>query len=300
MSSGAGARPMPLKDFLAALLIAIVWGVGFIAMKIGVRDVPPVSLSVLRFGLAAFPWVFFIPAPKTKPSIIFAYGVAIGVMQFGLVFSAIKYGLPAGLTSLLMQSQVFFTILFAWVAMGERPNRVQISGGLVALSGVALIGYVRAEGAALVAFLLCMGAAMSWSLGNIIGKYAGRVDMLAFTVWSSLYAIPPLIVVALVVDGRDGMAALLNPGWPSFFSAVFLAYAATLLGYSLWANLLSRYPAAVVAPFSLLVPVFGFVSSQIVFDEPTSGVEYIGGALVLAGLSWIVFGARAMATARRA
>lgn len=291
---------MPVRDFLAALLIAFVWGIGFIPMKIGVRDVPPMSFSVMRFVLAAIPFVFFIARPKTKFSILLGYGVAIGVMQFGLVFSAIRYGLPASLASLLMQSQAFWTILIAWIAMGERPTRVQATGGLVAMAGVVVIGWVRAEGATLFPFLLCLCAAASWALGNIIGKYAGRVDMLGFMVWSSFYAIIPIFLTALVIDGREGLLTLLNPGWPAFVSITFLAYASTLLGYALWANLMSRYPAALVAPFSLLVPVFGFISCQLVFDEPMSGVEYFGGALVIAGLSWIVFGPRVMKRLTRA
>ena len=286
---------MSLKDAFAALLIAIVWGAGFVAMKIGVRDVPPLMFSALRFLLAALPAVFFIAAPKTRPSIVFAYGIAIGVMQFGLVFSAIKLGMPAGLTSLLMQSQAFFTILFAWIAMGEKPPGVHIAGGLIAMSGVGVIATTRAGGATLVPFLLVMAAAMSWSVGNIIGKLAGRVDMLAFTIWSSLAAIVPLFALSLLIEGPDAARALINPGWNSFISAAFLAYVATLFGYSMWANLLSRYPAAVVAPFSLLVPVFGFLSAQIAFDEPTSRAEVLGALLVLAGLTWILFGRKALA-----
>ena len=291
---------MTPRDVFAALMIALVWGLGFIAMKIGVRDVPPLSLATLRFFLAAVPAVFFIAAPRTKIWIVFAYGIAIGVMQFGLVFSAIRFGMPAGLTSLLMQSQVFWTILFAWAAMGEKPGLAQVAGGLVAMSGVVVIASARAGGATLFPFLLVVAAAMSWSLGNIIGKLAGRVDMLAFTIWSSLAAIVPLFFVALAVEGREGVATIFNPGWNSFLAAAFLAWAATLFGYSLWANLLSRYPAAVVAPFSLLVPVFGFVSSQIAFDEPTSAVEYAGGALVLAGLAWVVSGEKVLTRWRAA
>lgn len=289
---------MSLRDAFAALMIAVVWGLGFVAMKIGVVDVPPMTFSTLRFVLAAVPAAFFVAPPKTKIWIVCSYGVAIGVMQFGLVFTAIKLGMPAGLTSLLMQSQAFYTVLFAWMMFGERPGGVQMAGGLIAIAGVVLVGSARAGGATLVPFLLVMAAAMSWSAGNIIGKLAGRVDMLGFTIWSSLAAIAPLFLLALLIDGPQAVQLLAAPGWNSFLCAAFLAWAATLVGYSLWANLLSRYPAAIVAPFSLLVPVFGFLSSQIVFDEPTSRVEYLGGALVLAGLSWIAFGGKALARMR--
>lgn len=289
---------MSLRDAFAALLIAIVWGAGFVAMKIGVREVPPIMFSALRFTLAAFPAVFFIAAPKTKPWIVIAYGFAIGVMQFSLVFTAIKLGMPAGLSSLVIQSQVFFTILFAWAAMGEKPGGARIAGGLVAMAGVIVIASERAGGAELFPFLLVIGAAISWSAGNMIGKLAGRVDMVGFTVWSSLAAIVPLFALSMLVEGPASAGAFIRPGWPSFASAVFLAWVATLFGYSMWANLLSRYPAAMVAPFSLLVPVFGFLSAQIFFDEPTTAREFWGALLVLAGLTWVVLGAKALARLR--
>lgn len=289
---------MNLRDATAALMIAIIWGVGFVAMKVGVRDVPPLAFSALRFLLAAFPAVFFVAPPKTRISIVVAYGVAIGVLQFGFVFTAIKLGMPAGMTSLLMQSQVFFTVLFAWIAMGEKPTGAQLTGGVFALLGVAVIGAARAQAAPLLPFFMVIAAAGSWALGNVIGKLAGRVDMFGFTVWSSLAAPAPLLLLSSLVEGQQAVATLLHPGWASFACAAFLAWLATLCGYSMWADLLSRYRAPAVAPFSLLVPVFGFLSAQIAFDEPTGGIEMAGAAMVFAGLAWILFGAGALSRLR--
>lgn len=284
---------MTLREGLLALVVAFVWGLGFVAIKIGVGEMPPFLFSACRFLFAAFPAVFFLKPPKTPARLVVSYGLAIGVAQFSLLFIAIRLGMPAGLSSLLMQTHVIFTVLFAWLAMGERPAPFQIAGVAIAVAGLCVIAGDRLTGGAAGPFLLVVCAAASWAVGNIIGKMAGRVDMLAFTTWSSLVAPPFLIALSLVFEGPEAVSAMAHPAWRSLVAAAFLGYVATLLGYSLWAHLLSRHPAAVVGPFSLLVPVFGFIASRIAFGEVTSALEYVGAALILLGVAWNVFGGRA-------
>ena len=283
---------MSLRDMLIAVAVAAVWGISFIAIKWGVEDMPALMFSALRFLLAAVPAVFFVRPPRTSASRVIAYGLAIGVAQFGLLFLAIRLGMPAGLASLVIQLQVFFTILIARFGLGETPGWAQIIGALIAFAGVALIGSVRAGGAALLPFLLTIAAALSWGIGNVIGKQAGRVDMMAFTIWSSLAAPLPLVGLSLIFEGRAGIEALVHPHVFTIGCALFLAYAATLFGYGAWAKLLSRHPAAQVTPFALLVPVFGMAGSALVFGERATMVEWLGAGLVLAGLSFNLVGGR--------
>ncbi len=290
---------MSPSEILQAILVAVVWGLGFIAIKLGVGDMPPLLFSASRFAMAAFPAVLFLKPPAAPARIVIAYGLAIGVAQFSLLFIAIGEGMPAGLSSLLMQTQVIFTMLFAWAAMGERPSGVQACGVAVAMAGLAVIASEKLTGGVAGPFLLVIAAAASWAAGNIIGKSAGRVDMLAFTTWSSLAAPLPLLALSFWFEGEAARSAIVHPGWRALLSAAFLGYGATLFGYSLWAHLLSRRPAAIVAPFSLLVPVVGFLAGWIVFGEQTSIVEFLGAGLILLGIGWNVLGGRAMAKWRR-
>ncbi len=278
------------RDILAAVSVAIVWGLTFIAIKVGVGETSPLMLAALRFLFAAVPMAFFLAPPKAPGWMVALYGLLIGVGQFGLLFVAIHQGFPVGLASLVIMAQVFFTILLAWVWLGERPRRAQIVGALVGFAGMAVIGSERLAGASLGPFLLVILAAAFWGSGNVLAKSVGKVDMLAFTVWSSLAPPLPLVALSLAVEGTGGLAALARPGLKLIASVLVISYAGTVFGYGLWARLLAHYSAATVAPFALLVPVVGMIAGALLFGEALSAVELVGGALVMAGLALNVFG----------
>jgi O-acetylserine/cysteine efflux transporter len=281
---------MSARDILAALSVAMVWGLTFIATKVGVGETSPLMLATLRFLFAAIPMVVFIAPPKAPAWAIALYGLLIGVGQFGLLFIAIHDGFPVGLASLVLQSQTFFIILLAWLLLGERPRRAQIVGAAVGLAGMGVIASGRLAGASLGPFLLVIIAAMFWGAGNVLAKYLGKVDMLAVTVWSSLAAPVPLFALSLAVEGKDGLAALAHPSWKLIVSVLVISYAGTVFGFGVWARLLARHSAATVAPFALLVPVVGMIAGSILFGETLKPVELLGGGLVMAGLAPSIFG----------
>jgi O-acetylserine/cysteine efflux transporter len=280
---------MTLRDLLAALSVAIVWGLTFIAIKVGVGETTPLMLAALRFFFAAVPAVFFLAPPKAPAWVVTVYGLLIGAGQFGVLFIAIHEGFPVGLASLLIQAQVYFTILLASL-LGERPRRAEIVGAAVAFAGMAVIGSERLAGASLWPFLMVILAAVFWGSGNVLAKTVGKVDMLAFIVWSSLAAPLPLFILSLLVEGTSGLAALAHLGWKLMVSVLVLSYAGTVFGYGLWARLLAHHSAAAVAPFALLVPVVGMIAGSLLFGETLSTVELLGGVLVMAGLALNVFG----------
>jgi O-acetylserine/cysteine efflux transporter len=301
---GAQER-LPARDLALAVLIAALWGFSFIAIKAGVAEAPPLTFTALRFLLAAFPAVLFVPRPKARLRDIAAYGLCIGVGQFGLLFIAIKYGMPAGLASLVIQIQSVFTILLAWIALGQRPRAAQLIGAGVALSGVALIGASRgglgagdaaASGgfaAPVLPFVAVVGAAMFWAAGNLFSIRAGKVHMPGFIAWSSLVSPAPLLALSWALDDHAAiLRALTHPSLAVWGGAAFLAYGATMIGFGLWSWLLSRHPVAQVAPFSLLVPVFGLSGAALVFGETLDGLIVLGIGVVLGGLAVAVLGPR--------
>jgi O-acetylserine/cysteine efflux transporter len=281
------------RDLLLALLVITVWGVNFVAIRWAVDEVPPLLLSALRYVAAAIPAVFFIRRPQVGIGILVAYGFSIGVLQFGLLFVAINLGMPAGLSSLVMQLQVFFTILLAVFFLRERLHPMQLLGGVVAFAGMGAIGAERLDGAALLPLLMTVAAALFWGIGNIITKKAGRIDMLAFVVWASLVPPLPLLGLSLLLEGPGAASqALQAVTWRGVMSLLFIAYGATLFGYGIWSLLLSRYAANIVAPFTLLVPIVGMASAMVLLGETISALEIAGSLLVFAGLLINGFGPR--------
>jgi len=285
-------------DIAAAIAVAVVWGLTFIAIKFGVGEAPPLMFSALRFVFAALPLVLFVARPKAPVMIVVLYGLFIGVGQFGLLFIAIREGMPVGLTSLVVQLQAFFTIFLAWAVFHERPRPAQMIGAIIAFSGIALIGSRRLGGASLGPFMLVIAAAASWGAGNITAKFAGRVDMLSFVAWSSLAAPIPLFLLSLLLEGKRGLTALAHPSPTLILCVAVVSYAGTVFGFGLWGRLLSHYPAASVAPFALLVPIVGMVAASLIFAEPLGAFELLGAALVMAGLCFNVFGGRTIAILR--
>ena len=284
---------MSFRDTLLALAIATVWGVSFVAIRFGVDEVAPLLLTALRYLVAAIPAVFFVKRPNVDWRLLVAYGLAIGVGQFGILFIAVKLGMPVGLGSLVIQLQVFFTIFLAFLFFGERPGRVRIAGAMVAFGGIVVIALERLEGAALVPLLLTIVAAVCWGLGNTASKKAGPIDAMPFIVWSSLVPPIPLLLASLVFEGSGAIPQALDQiSWRGIGSIAFMSYAATLFGFGLWAKLVSRYPANVVAPFALFVPVAGIGASALFLGERISGLEIVGSALVFTGLLINVFGPR--------
>ncbi len=286
-------------ELVGAIVAPVVWGLSFIAIKYGVEEAPPFLLTALRFAFAALPFAFFVKPPAAPARLVVLYGALIGVAQFGLLFLAVREGMPVGLASLVIQAQVYCTILFAALTLGERPTRPQWIGGAVALAGMVVIASTRWGEASLSPFALTMGAAVCWGAGNVVGKRIGRVDALSFVVWSSLVAPLPMAALSFGLEPQRTLAALTHPSLKLALSVAALAYGGTLLAYGLWARLLAKYPTAAVAPFALLVPVVGMVAARLLFDEPTTPAELAGAALVMAGLAINVMGARLGGARRR-
>ena len=284
---------MPLKDLLLALVVIVAWGVNFVVIKVGLDGLPPMLLGALRFALVAFPAILLVKRPQLPWRWLIAYGATISLGQFAFLFEAMGNGMPPGLASLVLQSQAFFTLFFAAIFLGERLRAASVLGLLVAAGGLTLIGSENGASVPFFALLLTLCAASMWAMGNIITRRFGNIDLVALVIWGGL--VPPLPFLALSwwLEGPERIeSSLRGIGWSSVLALAYLAFIATMLGYSLWSHLLSRYPAGKVAPFSLLVPVVGLSSSALLLGERLTPLQGWGALLVMAGLLINVFGSR--------
>ncbi|QQR36694.1 EamA family transporter [Devosia oryziradicis] len=276
---------MPVRHILLALLVVAIWGFNFVIIKLSVEALPPILAAGLRFVAAALPAVFFIRPPKAPWWLVVGFGLSLGFALYGFLNLALAWGMSAGLSSLVLQTQAFFTMALAFMLLGERPSRFQVVGALVAFAGIGVIAIERLAATALLPLGMTLMAALSWGLANVLTKMAGRVNALAFTVWGSLAAPVPLIALSLLVEGPDVVLdALAGFGWRDAGLIAFLAYPATLLGGGIWSWLLGRHPASTVAPFTLLVPITGLLSGYLVLGETITPIEIGGAVLVISGL----------------
>ena len=284
---------MTPKDLLLALLVIIVWGLNFVVIKVGLQGMPPMLMGALRFMLAAFPAILFVRRPQVPLRWMLAYGMTISVGQFAFLFYAMYVGMPAGLASLVLQSQAFFTLFFAALFLGERLRGSNLFGLLVAASGLLLIGLQGGQAMTLAGFALTIAAASMWALGNVVTRKLGKVNLVGLVVWGSLIPPLPFLALSLWLEGPELISqSLRSLGLDSLLVLAYLAFGATILGYGLWSRLLSLYPASQVAPFSLLVPVVGISSSALLLGERLGGLQMVGAALVMAGLLINVWGGR--------
>jgi O-acetylserine/cysteine efflux transporter len=278
--------------------VVVIWGLNFVVMKWGLATLSPLLLCALRFIAASLPLLLFVPRPRNLPwSLLAAYGLAQGVGQFGLLFTGMRLGMPAGMASVVLQTQAFITLLLAAALLGERPQRWQWWGLAVATLGLLAIGSAHGDSArdmTLAGFLMTVGAAALWATSNLLTRHAachGPYEPVPFIVWSSLFPVVPLLLLSAWLEG-DMAAQLAAFGWRELAVVGYLAGLSTLVGYGLWTRLLQRYPASTVAPLSLLVPVVGLLSALLLLGERPSALQWLGTAGVLLGMVVNQFGGR--------
>lgn len=276
---------MHLQHIALAIVVAVIWGFNFVMIKAGLDELPPVLLCALRFFFTAFPAIFFVRPPDVAFRQVIAFGFVMFALQFTLLFFGMAAGATAGLASLLLQVQVFFTMLLAVLFLDEKPSGWQITGTIVSFSGIALVAANMGEDISVLGMVLIIAAAASWGVGNLMSKRLGQINMLALVAWGSFAAWPSLLLLSFVTERSVwNLENLSGLSWISVASVGYNAYPVTLLGFAAWHWLLRRYPATTVAPFSLLVPVSGFASSALVMDEPIYLWKIGAAALIMAGL----------------
>lgn len=278
------------RDAALALAIVFVWGTNFVVIRLGLNALPPLFFATLRFVFVFAPAFLFLRKPDVAWSNLAVYGICIGMFQFGFLFIAMKGSISPGLASLVVQMQVFFTIALAMLRTGERIRPHQTAAFALAIAGMGVIAAHNGQGTTILGVALVLLAALGWAFGNQAGREAGQkqtdLNMLAYVVWAAMFSAPPLLILSLLLEGPTAIAEGIHHATATTWAAVlWQSVGNTMFGYTCWAWLLSRYPAATVAPMSLLVPIFGFASSAIILGEPLPLWKIGATLLIMAGLA---------------
>ncbi len=283
MTSIGRVRP---RHIAVAVLIAAIWGVNFVVIDVGLGSLPPLLFAALRFAAAAFPAVFFVRRPPISWPRLTLIGLQLGVGQFGLLFIGMHAGMPAGLASVVLQTQAVFTAIFAWMALDERLRPARIAGMVVAFAGITLIGLTLGQGGPVLGFGLCVAAAAMWGMANVGMRRARPPDTFAFMVWVSLVPPLPLLALSLAFEGaRADAHAVAHLSAGGLGALAYIAYLSTLAGFGLWGRLMQRYDAGQVAMYSLLVPLFGMSSAALLLGEQVTLTDVVAGCLIVGGVA---------------
>lgn len=276
---------MKFHHILLAIVVAALWGFNFIAVKVGLSEMPPFLYCSSRFIVSCLPLIFFIKKPPVSWALIFGIGLTLGVAKFGFMFMGLHMGMSAGLASLVLQGQAFFTTVLSVLLLSDKIRSHQIIGMVIAFSGIALIGITLHESSPLISFLLIIGAAISWAFCNIMIKLAGKVNMFSLVVWTSLIPPIPMYLLSIIFEGPEALPQMLAQmttlGWGCL---LFTAAGSTWIGSTLWGILLRTYDASLVAPYSLLIPIFGISFGHLLLGEQFTPLTYLACGIVFAGL----------------
>ncbi|MEU8200755.1 EamA family transporter [Streptosporangium sp. NPDC049046] len=271
---------MRTRHLLLAITLTALWGFNFVVMEAGLRHFPPLLYVALRFLLAAFPAVLLVGGPGVPWRKVLVAGATLGIGQYALLLTGMRAGMPAGLTSLVVQVQAIFTAILAVALLGERLTRRRIIGMAVAFAGLALIATDLGTGSPIGAFLLVIGAAFFWGIGNIAVRNAAPPNSFRFMVWISAVAAIPMTALSLLVEGVPHLEFSVEGS----LSVLYVSLISTLGGFGIWGFLLQRYDASVVAPSALLVPVFGMSSAALFTGESISLTKLLAAALIISGV----------------
>lgn len=277
---------MSPRHSLLALLVVVIWGLNFVVIDAGLVDVPPLVFLALRFIAVCIPAIFFIRPPKIGWRNIVLIGSFLSLGQFAMLYLALALGMPPGLASLILQTQVIFSLVISALFLRERPTRRQLIGTIIGMLGLIVVIVGHSSAAPWLPLLVTLGSALSWAIGNVLARRSKAASGLGLVVWSGTVVPLPALALALVVESPPVVwDALSHLSLAAILSTLYTAVAASLVGYGIWNTLLARYPTSAVVPFTLLVPVVGIVAAWLVQGEVPGVLELLGGAVMLAGLA---------------
>lgn len=275
-----------------ALMVVTIWGINFSVIKLGLGDFPPILFSALRFAVVAIPACFIVPFPKVPIRYVLGVGISLGIIKFALLFVGMDLGASPGLSSLLLQMQVIFTILLSTLLFKEKLNRFQCIGIGLSAVGFVLIATQSSGDMTSIGFILIIMAAAAWAVSNLFMKKMPQTNMFHFMVWISIIPPLPLLGLSYFMESKEIWETLSQVSTTGVLALGYTAFLSTLLTFAIWGYLLRIYPAATVTPFALFIPIAGMICAAIVFDEAFEPMEQLATVFIMSGLIFCVLGPR--------
>ncbi len=280
------AASLTPRDIGLGVGVALVWGMGVVFAKAAIETFPPILLMCFRFALTAALLVWFVPVPRGHLARLFWIAVVSAAIQYSLVFTGLK-SIDASVAVLVIQLEVPFLTLIGALFLGERTSLRKWTGIAIAFGGVALIAGVPEVAAAWGAVLMVISGAIAWAFGQAMVRLLHGLNGLTTTAWVAVMATPQLLIMSLIFENGQ-VEAIRNANAMVWATVLYLGVGMTALGYGMWYSLVRRNPVSHVAPFLLLLPVFGVLGGYLFLGERLAGLALIGGGIVIAGVGFIL------------
>ncbi len=289
---------MPLREIALGVAIMMVWGANFGIGKNGLTELSPLFLLSLRMLLVAVILVPFTRLPPGRWRAVLGLSIVLGGLHWPMMFKALDL-LGAGLTAIIVQTQVPFAAILAWFFLGETLTARKGVGMVIAFAGVAVLSAGPEMAANALGLVLALVGSFLFAVANLQMKALKDVNGFALNGWMSLMVAPQLIGLSyLLEDGHRAQIDTMIAGGltsPGVIAVLYMSIMVTIVGFGLWYGFLGRHPVNRTVPFTLLIPVFGALSGIIVVGEEVTLRLLVGGAVTIAGVALIVIEPRAVA-----
>jgi len=280
---------MPVRDFILAISVPLLWGVGFVITKPGMEQFPPMLINGLRWSLTGLILAWWFPIPRKYLKQILFISIIGCTIQYSLTFSGLNI-LDASSAVLFVQCEVPFGVLIAFLFLNEKPSSKNLIGLVVAFVGLVILsGAPNLQGKYL-GVILVLGGAFTWALGQIFAKpVSEKLDGIVLTAWLGIFAGPQLIIASQILEG-DVLNHIRSADYRAWLIVLYLAIFMNALGYSIWYYVLGRYPINKILPVMLLLPITGVITAVLFLGERPGIKVYIGGLIILIGVGMILIG----------
>lgn len=277
---------MQFRHILLAVLMAVVFGMGWVFAKSALWHFPPILLAAFRFGVTALCLVWFArPCGARWKELTLISLLAISV-PYSMSYAGMQ-DLAVSTTVLLVQLEAPALILLGAVVLGERPSIQQFVGTVCAVVGVLLVVGDPNLAADLFPVALVVGSIITWAFGQIRIRRLGASGGVTLIAWVSAFATPQLLIGSALLE-QDQITVIREAGLAEWSAVVYLGLVMTALGIGVWYYLIGRYPVSFVGPFLLLVPAISVLGGVILFGETLSLMALAGGAIIVSGVAFVV------------
>ena len=274
---------MAFKHLIFLFFICLIWGFTFVAGKASVTELPPIFFSALRYMLITVVLLSFLKPVKGKMREIAFISVTMGSLHFALFYGGMSVASNVSSVAVATQLGVPFSTILSIIFLGEVVRWRRWLGIILAFAGIMIISFDPQIVNERLGLFLVLGAVLCASFGTIVMKSVTHIGVFQMQAWIGMMSWPPLLLVSFLFE-HGQVEALQTASWMTVGGIFYTALGASLIGHAGMYYLLQRYDVSVVAPLTLMAPIFGISFGVLVWGDDLGLRFWVGSAFTLFGV----------------